>query len=171
MNNQFSQNQTQDPTTQIEALLNTLLASLDTQSQTPNSYLPQLNQQPRIIINGQPFGSKQQFQSLWSTLPLTNHQVMSCDAHLIPNSDQYIILAHLKVRFDESGRNKLGETTTVAEGGMPSRPSRPIWSHWFGVSLSIVLNSSFLSNQNSECISTWDYRFTEKPDNSVFQIA
>lgn len=164
------------PTSHIESILSTLLETLDATPSQNTPPLQQLVQQPRIILNGEPFGSKEQFQSLWASLPLSNHSVTSLDAHQIPSTNNFIILAHLKVRFDESGRNKLGDSTTNLQNsnGLPIGPSntmaRPIWSHWFGVSLTCILDSSFLNNKNGEFISTWDYRFTEKPTSSIYQI-
>lgn len=156
-------------TTQIEQIFTSLIESLDTPSiNTP--ILPQLINQPRIIINGQPFGTSIEFQNLWNSLPLSNHQITSCDIHYIPNtnnSGDFIILSHLKVRFDESGRNKLGDSTII-NGSTIS--NRPIWSHWFGVSLTCIINSNILNGLNNQSISVWDYRFTENPNNSIFKI-
>lgn len=162
-------------TSQIEQIFTTLIESLDT-SPNPNSnptpVLPQLINQPRIIINGQPFGTPIQFQSLWNSLPLSNHQITSCDIHYIPsgngaNAGDFVILSHLKVRFDESGKNKLGDSTIITN---TSTSSRPLWSHWFGVSLTCIIDSNILNNINNQSISVWDYRFTENPSNSIFKI-
>lgn len=170
-----------DPTVTVESFLTTLLTSLDsTNAQSPA--LQQLTQQPRVIINGHPFTSKQHFQQLWSTLPLSNHQVTSCDIHFIPTNTQnvnglnnstpgqFIVLAHAKVRFDESGRNKLGDTTLLHQQQGNSTANRAVWSHWFGITISCVIDSSVLSNPNSECVSTWDYRFVERPTSSIFKV-
>lgn len=178
-----------DSTSPIEPFLNEVLSSLDSQlvsnlnsslNSSPNSadsIVPQLHQQPRIIINGHPFGSKQQFQQLWSTLPLSQHQITSFDTHLIPSTapgasvsgGQYIILAHLKVRFDESGRNKLGENADFSTSNNRT-PNRPLWGNWFGASLSLVADGIIGNGFNCECISAWDYRITEKPDISLFKV-
>lgn len=178
-----------DSTSSIEPFLNEVLSSLDSQlnsnsnpnlNSNPNSVdsiLPQLHQQPRIIINGQPFGSKQQFQQLWSTLPLSQHQVTSFDTHLIPSTapgasvsgGQYVILAHLKVRFDESGKNKLGESADFNTNSGTTL-NRPLWGNWFGASLSLVADGIIGNGFNCECISAWDYRITEKPDVSLFKV-
>jgi mRNA transport regulator MTR2 len=156
-------------TSSAESLLTKLVESLD---QSQQEVLPQLHNQPRIIINGQPFGSKQQFQQLWASLPASNHQITSCDVHEVPgmnNSSTFIILAHMKVRFDESGKNKLGETSLFNQQNVSS--TRNIWSHWFGVSLTCVADASAASqNFNTPCVSTFDYRFTENPISSVFKV-
>jgi mRNA transport regulator MTR2 len=184
---QQQQSQRQDYSATIEQLLSKLVESLDQTPQSPSQILPQLHQQPRIIINGQPFGSRDQFQQLWSTLPLSNHQISSCDIHFVPSDNQlnnnlngqFLILAHLKVRFDESGKNKLGDTALLNISNSNSNPNsnsnfssstRAIWSHWYGVSLSCVIDPSVINNFNTECISTWDYRFTENPTSSIFKV-
>lgn len=174
--------QNNDTSAVVEQFLSKLLESLDQQISNPQAILnilPQLHQNPRIIINGNPFGSKEQFQQLWSKLPLSNHQVTSCDVHFLPtdsnsnnnssNNGQYIILAHLKVRFDESGKNKLGETASFNDSTNVSS-TRNIWSHWFGVSLSLAVDSTIINNPNTESISIWDYRFTENPSSSLFKV-
>ncbi|QPG76074.1 hypothetical protein FOA43_003460 [Brettanomyces nanus] len=115
------QSQAQDPDMKVEEFLRTITETLDSpyRNEAADYYksmiLPQLLPQSRIIINGQPFGSKAQFQELWSTLPATQHQITSFDAHLLPTPEerQYIVLAHFKVRFDESGKNRFGQTADV----------------------------------------------------------
>lgn len=169
-------NQAVDPTAKLEQFLKALTDTLDAEykNETPEYYksmiLPQLLPQSRIIMNGQPFGSKAQFQELWSTLPATQHQTTSFDSHLLPtnNGSVYIILAHLKVRFDESGRNRFGQTTELLPGGTDGRLHRPLFSNWFGVTVSMVVSEKINTNFNIECISSFDYRITECPDNSVF---
>lgn len=169
----------QPETGQIDNILTKLLESLDLNpANNPNALKPlnQLSQNPRIIINGNPFGSKSQFQSIWSNLPLSNHQITSLDSHSIPSTNNYLILAHLKVRFDESGKNKLGDSTLLTDNNNSNNSNnsninhRPIWSHWFGVSLTCIIDSNFLNDGNSEFIHTWDYRFTEKPDSSIYKL-
>lgn len=173
MSNMAQQQSDQDHTSRVEQFLSKLIESLDQQNPTPTSPpLPQLTQQPRIIINGTPFGSRDQFQQLWISLPASNHQITSLDVHFLPSGNtrlgQFIVLAHMKVRFDESGKNKLGETALFNNSTVSS--TRVLWSHWFGVTLSCVIDSSMLNNPNSECISCWDYRFTENPTKSIFKV-
>lgn len=170
-----------DTSAMVEQFLSKILETLDTSVPNPQSIaqiLPQLHQHPRIIINGNPFGSKEQFQQLWASLPLSTHQVASCDVHFVPsineqqiqpNQGQYVVLARLKVRFDESGRNKMGETP-LFNNTTTTSSTRALWSHWFGVSLSFVVDSTISNNFNTESISIWDYRFTENPVNSIFQV-
>lgn len=159
-------NQVNDPTKQISPFLDHILKTLDQQSQ-PNLILPQLHQNPRIIINGEPFGSRDQFQKVWMSLPQSQHQVTSFDTHVIPNSNQFIILCHLKVKFDESGFNKLGQSSNFHQDGLVQKSN---WSKAFGVVLSLIVDGSITQNFDLECISSWDYRFTEKPDNSLYNI-
>ncbi|TID16244.1 hypothetical protein CANINC_004243 [Pichia inconspicua] len=162
-----------DHTATVEKFLSTLLSTLD--AIPPTVPLPQLSSQPRIIINGQPFSSKEQFQQLWSTLPISNHQVTSCDIHTIPTgqSPQFIVLAHAKVRFDESGKNKLGDSTLL-HNQTPIAPasgtSRALWSHWFGVTISCVIDYDVVNNPHAQCVTSWDYRFTENPTSSIYKV-
>lgn len=159
-------NTTIDPTKKVSAFLDHILKSLDTQTQ-PNLILPQLHQAPRIIINGEPFASRDQFQKIWLNLPQSQHQVTSFDTHLLPsNSNQYIVMTHIKVKFDESGYNKLGQSSNF--NNQPKTKSN--WSKSFGVVLTLIVDSSINQNFDHECISSWDYRFTSKPDHSLFNI-
>lgn len=170
-------NTSNDTSAVVEQFLSKLLETLDQPISNPQDMLkilPQLHPNPRIIINGNPFGSREQFQQLWATLPLSSHQVTSCDVHLIPSANNntpanYVVLAHLRVKFDESGKNKMGETA-LFNNNTNTSSMRAIWSHWFGVSLSFVVDSSIINNFNTEAISTWDYRFTESPTSSIFKL-
>ncbi|VEU24354.1 DEKNAAC105564 [Brettanomyces naardenensis] len=177
--NRVGQPSMEDPTLKVDEFLKVTSETLDLpyRNEAPDYYkstiLPQLLPQSRIIINGQPFGSKAQFQELWSTLPSTQHQVISFDTHLLPTPGerQYIILARLKVRFDESGRNRFGQNADLQPSSMPnSRPIRPFYSNWFGVALTMVVTEKINTNFNTECISSFDYRITEKPAHSTFAI-
>lgn len=174
-----SQNQNADPLANLEKFLKLVIESLDTayRNETPEYYkstiLPQLLPMSRVILNGQPFGSKVQFQELWSSLPVTQHQVTSFDAHILPTQgeQQLVVLAHLKVRFDESGRNRFGQTADLhPQAPAMQRPSHTLFSNCFGVSLTMVVSEKFTSNFNSECISSFDYRITEAPESSVFTV-
>ncbi|GME85370.1 unnamed protein product [Ambrosiozyma monospora] len=189
-NNPSNSQQDQDPTYKLEECLKVTFDSLDKPfTPTTNlefyqaSILPQLTQQPRIIINGTPFGSKPTFQQVWSKLPATQHQVSSFDCHLVPSSvpganRQFIILVHLKVRFDESGKTRLGDSADLLNvgqpgqnSGLPTRPAGPKpYSRWFGATVTIVADENIVLNFDAESISSFDYRITEAPENSVFII-
>ncbi|KAG7880039.1 hypothetical protein KL905_001532 [Ogataea polymorpha] len=166
-----------DPTAKLESFLKTLLKSLDQPllpNQPPDAYaasvLPQLQTPSRVIVNGTPYGSKQLFQQTWATLPASQHQLLSYDAHLIPTGHPqniYSILARVRVRFDESGRNRLGETADLVP---VDRPARPLYSPWFGVSLYLIADEQLNHTFECECISSFNYRVTEQPEKSVFHL-
>lgn len=169
--------QNTDVTAKVDGFLKVVTDTLDKKynNETPEFYktsiVPQLVAQPRIIINGQPFGSKAQFQELWSQLPQTQHTVNSFDTHLLPTQGerQYVILAHLKVRFDESGTNRFGAKAELLP--QPNnRPSRASWSNQFGVCLTLVVSEQLNTGYDRECVSSFDYRITESPENSIFAI-
>lgn len=141
-----------------EKTFTALVESLDSQSP-----LPQLHPQPRIIINGQPFGSQADFIQLWNSLPNSNHQITSYDTHQIPGTSTHVVLAHLKVRFDESGKDRSGQCTLL---NTPASSIRSIWSHWFGVDLSCVVEE-----QNGQIlVNTWNYRFAENPSSTIYKV-
>ncbi|ODV83325.1 hypothetical protein CANARDRAFT_177800 [[Candida] arabinofermentans NRRL YB-2248] len=167
-----------DPTSKLEQFLKIILETLDqtyVTTQTTEFYkssiLPQLISQSRIIINGSPFGSRSQFQELWATLPQTQHQLLSFDAQLLPigqgSNNQYVILARLKVRFDEAGKNRLGDCADLVP---LDKVNRPLYGPWFGACLNLIVDEMINNSYNCECISSLDYRITEKPDASLFNI-
>ncbi|KAH3684453.1 hypothetical protein WICPIJ_004574, partial [Wickerhamomyces pijperi] len=73
----------------------------------------------------------------------------------------------VRVRFDESGRNRLGDTADLVP---VSRPPRPLYSPWFGVSLKLIADEQLNQTFECECISSFNYRITEKPESSVFTL-
>ncbi|CDK24197.1 unnamed protein product [Kuraishia capsulata CBS 1993] len=177
--------QEEDPSAKIEQFLKHILLTLDTDFVTSSqryqnnpqafqaSILPQLNPQSAVIINGQPFGERAVFQSLWANLPASQHTLLSFDTHLIPAIQPvYVINAHLKVRFDESGRTRLGDSSEK-EGIMPPQPAtatRPIWGPWFGVDLNLAVDSKVNQSFDGELISTWNWRTTSKSEGSAYSI-
>ncbi|GMM31189.1 Mtr2 protein [Martiniozyma asiatica (nom. inval.)] len=178
--NSFQQSQEQryppDPTAPIAPFLDAILKTLDTPSTLP---IPQLHSQPRIIVHGNPI-SPTDFQNLWRNLPLTQHQLTSYDAHLLPGPNgsvsqgHFVIMAHLKVRFDESGKNRSGDSGDIMGNNNVNTTNisshRANWSHWFGVVLNCIVDASVVEGWERQCISSWDYRFTERPDSSVYGI-
>lgn len=158
---------------------------MDLQYQTPSNQYPnvevyatqfakQLKPGSAIVINGRPLiptsnDSKLEFQKKWLMAPLTLHQLNSFDCHIIPGTGTFVVNASGKVRFDESGKNKLGETPDLINNQGP-KVSRPIWGSWFGFNLNLVLDESVINNNDGEVISSMNYRFTYKPDDSVIRI-
>lgn len=136
-----------------------------------SSILPQLKPQSAIIINGSPSLGKQSLQELWYQLPQTQHNLLSFDTHLIPGSRTFIVSCSLRVRFDESGKSRLGDSADLVSN--PNRMdqnqnlNKSIWGNWYGVVLNLVIDEEFANNMDSECINSFNYRFTYKPDSAV----
>ncbi|OWB79116.1 hypothetical protein B5S32_g3328 [[Candida] boidinii] len=167
----------------IEQFLKHILATLDTsysptspQFNSPEAFqnwiLPQLNSQSAIIINGSPYGSRSQFQEIWCNLPQTQHNLLSFDTHhVLSMPAQYVVVAHLKVRFDESGRTRKGDSSELINNNNASNVNkRPIYGPWFGVCLNLVVSEAILESFDVECISSFNWRITEKPENSIYNI-
>lgn len=171
----------------IEPYLKKILSSLDIQYQGPSQQFPnvesyatqfgkQLKPQCAIIMNGKPLiptnnDAKLEFQKKWLLSPLTFHQLNSFDSHLIPGTGTFVINASGKVKFDESGRNRLGETSDLIHPiNNATVKGRPVWGSWFGFNLNLIVDESILNNPESEAINSYNYRFTYKPDDSVIQI-
>ncbi|KAG7193932.1 uncharacterized protein KQ657_005131 [Scheffersomyces spartinae] len=178
----------QDPSQPIEPFLKKVLGSLDScyrsattgQAQFTNveAYALQFGKQLKpassVIINGKPVlpladTIKLEFQKKWLATPLTQHQLNSYDCHLIPGSGVFVIQLSGKVRFDESGRTRLGETADMVSE-QTSRPVRPLWGSWFGFDLNMVVDEFVLSNDENEVINSYNYRITYKPQDSVIDI-
>ncbi|ODV82475.1 mRNA transport regulator MTR2 [Suhomyces tanzawaensis NRRL Y-17324] len=175
-----------DNTQPIEPFLKDFLASLDIQYQSNyanvESYATQfakhLKRTSAVIVNGSPLiptnnDSKLEFQKKWLAAPLTQHQLSSFDCHLIPGTGTFIINLSCKVKFDESGKNRLGESADLIQDpsvGSTRINPRPIWSSWFGANINLVVDESVLANSSAEVISSLDYRITFKPENSVIQL-
>ncbi|RLV91466.1 mRNA transport regulator MTR2 [Spathaspora sp. JA1] len=142
----------QDPTQPIEPFLKDFLSSLDAQYISPNQSFPNveayatqfasnLKRDSAVIINGNPLipntqeDSRLQFQKKWLATPISSHQLTSFDCHLIPGTGTFIINFCAKVRFDQTGKNRLGESSDlVTDNSSIGRGSgRPIWGSNFGV--------------------------------------
>lgn len=80
-----------------------------------------------------------------------------------------VINASGKVRFDESGRNKLGETPDLVQTPSSNNRTRPEWGAWYGFNLNMVVDETMMQNVE-EVVNTFNYRFTFKPEDSVIQF-
>lgn len=176
-----------------------LFSTLDLQYQSPSTQFPnvesyatqfakQLKQSSAIIINGKPLiptqnDSRLEFQKNWLLTPLTTHQLSSFDSHLIPGTGTFIINLTGKVRFDEGGKNRLGETSDLITldsinnsmsigNNQPQNQnkSRPIWGSWFGFNLSLVVDENQINNYEGQLINSFNYRFTYRPSDSIIQL-
>lgn len=137
----------------------------------------QLKRSSAIIINGSPVipgtnsDSKLEFQKKWLAAPMSQHQLNSFDCHLIPGTAIFIVNAACRVKFDESGRNKLGESADLVGNEQAAlNKNRPIWSSWFGVNINLVIDEPLQPNNGGEIISSINYRITYSPESSVIQL-
>lgn len=168
-----------------------LLASLDLQYYTlgpdarpqyPNveayatQFAKQLKQSTAVVVNGNPLipeppaaDARLEFQKKWLTGPLTNHLMTSFDCHLVPGTGLYTVIVNGKVRFDESGRSRLGESSDLVQSSPPAKP-RPIWGQWFGFNLNLVVDEAVMTNNEGQIVNVFDYRLTFKPHDSVVRI-
>ncbi|ONH65434.1 mRNA transport regulator MTR2 [Cyberlindnera fabianii] len=161
--------------TQLEKLIKDLFLSLD-RAYTPStpldaycaSIFPQLKQTSPVILNGNPIGGKSAFQQHWLKFPLTQHSVTSLDYHVIPGTNTLIVNVSGKVRFDESGKTKLGETADV-DVGIPAAPTgglsvRNIWGSWLGFNANLILDESCLNVPNAENVNSLNWKVVYKPE-------
>lgn len=168
-----------------------LLASLDLQyySSGPSAqpqypsvegyatkFATQLKPACAIIVDGNPLipqppanDARLEFQKNWLASPLTSHQMSAFDCHLIPGTGLYSICVNGKVRFDESGKSRLGESSDLIQPTTQTKP-RPIWGSWFGFSLNLVVDEAVARTDEAETINTFNYRITFKPHDSVVRI-
>lgn len=175
----------------IEPFLKKLLASLDlqyfslgpqAQPQYPNVeayatlFAKQLKPSTSIIVDGNPLipdspatDARLEFQKKWLASPLTNHMMSSFDCHLVPGTGLYTVIVNGKVRFDESGRSRLGESSDLVQSTVPQKP-RPIWGPWFGFNVNLVIDEAVVSNNEAQIVNVFDYRITFKPHDSVVRI-
>lgn len=181
----------QDPTQPIEPFLKKVLGSLDLSYRSSTTGQPQYNgveayalqfgkqlkPATSVIINGKqvpPLGDsiKLEFQKKWLATPLTQHQLNSYDCHLIPGSGVFVIQLSGKVKFDESGRNRLGESADLITDNVSniSRPVRPLWGSWFGFDLNLTVDETVLNNDEGEVINSYNYRITYTPQDSVIEV-
>lgn len=76
-----------------------------------------------------------------------------------------------KVRFDQSGRNRLGESADLFQENnsiVSKTNQRPIWGSWFGVDVNLVVDENVM--QDGEIINSMDYRFTYVPNDSIIKV-
>ncbi|RCK66800.1 mRNA transport regulator MTR2 [Candida viswanathii] len=181
----------QDPTQKIELFLKNFLASLDTQyTPTPASNIEQyalqlgspLKRTSSIIVNGNPIipslqeDSKLQFQKKWLLTPLSFHQLTSFDAHLIPGTGLFVVHFAAKVKFDQLGKNRLGESAdlvhaqeSIVNNGL-NKGQRSVWGSWFGVDCNLIIDENFNESGLGEFINSLDYRFTYIPQDSIIKV-
>lgn len=137
----------------------------------------------RIILNATPFAQAAIFLQMWQTQVVqTQHALTGIDYHVIPGSGTLICNVNCKVRFDESGKDKMGQDATVpvqpinASGnGNGNRlndmnKARPLWGPYFGLSLQLIIDDRIFRNDFSGVISGFNYNMVYKPDDSLLRI-
>lgn len=167
-----------------EIFIKKILAHLDNTDVNKLQEFLQLFAQPpnaKIIYNSAPFSDAMQFLTLWQQqMVATQHTLTSLDYHVIPGSGTLICNINGKVRFDESGRDKMGQDSIIRQGNQNSPNSnsnigssgnrRHIWGPYFGISLQLVLADSIYSNQFLGVIQTFNYTVVYKPEDSLMEM-
>lgn len=94
----------------------------------------------------------------------------SYDAHLIPGTGLYSVTVNGKVRFDEGGKSRLGESADLVQTpNGPAKP-RPIWGSWYGFNMNMMIDEAVVRGSEAELINSFNYRITYKPDDSIISI-
>lgn len=134
----------------------------------------------RIIFNATPFAQATVFLQMWQNQVVqTQHALTGVDYHAIPGSGTLICNVNCKVRFDESGRDKMGQDATVPiqpnNTGNRNRPNdmnkpRPLWGPYFGISLQLIIDDRIFRNDFNGVISVFNYNMVYKPEDSLLKI-
>lgn len=150
----------------VKSLVEKILESLD-QKPVDWSYVavPQLLlNNVKILVNANPLG-KPQFTEFWMKLPLSQHRLQNFDFHAVPGLNIANVVVSGKVRFDESGKNKMDESADM----IPLQgPSRAIWGSFMGFTIALVVDVTTLGK--GECVLGFDYRVNHVPTDSVMNV-
>lgn len=164
-----------------ETFVKKILAHLDNTDVNKLQEFLQLFAQPpnaKIIYNSVPFPDATQFLTLWQQqVVATQHTLTSVDYHVIPGSGTLVVNVNGKVRFDESGRDKMGQDAVIRDGNNPPGSSgsgaanrRHAWGPHFGISLQLVLADAIYSAQFPGAIQTFNYTVVYKPQDSLMEM-
>lgn len=164
-----------------ELFVKKILAHLDdVDPQKLNLFLNLFNTNNcKIIFNASPFVQPTAFLQMWQTEMIqSQHALTAVDYHVIPGSQTLICNVNCKVRFDESGKNKLGQDANIPVGQpnpnaskLNNRPnSRPLWGSYFGVSLQLIVDERIFRNDMNGVISGFNYNMVYKPEDSLLKI-
>lgn len=165
------------------------LASLDLSFTLPSNLFPlveayatrlgaAIKRASALVVNGAPIipqapetDSRLEFQKRWLQAPLSQHSLTYYDCHIIPGTGTILVNSGGKVRFDESGRSRLGATADLSASAAPSAPVKPLWSLWIGYSMNLMVDETSVMNLvKEETINSLDYRFTYIPEDVVLEI-
>ncbi|KAH3675153.1 hypothetical protein WICMUC_002809 [Wickerhamomyces mucosus] len=84
----------------------------------------------------------------------------------IPNCSTYG-----KLRFDESGKNKLGETAEINSNGSGFiNTNRNLWGSWIGFNAQLIIDEQGLINFQSEFINSLNWKIVYQPEDSMITI-
>lgn len=163
----------------VETFVKKVLAHLDDSDPSKAQQFLQLfnPQQCRIIFNSQPFAQVMQFLQMWQTqMVLTQHTLTAVDYHVIPGTATLICNINCKVRFDESGKDRLGQDSVIPVSTGPhtnaSNTTKPrtLWGTHYGVSIQLVIDERIFRNDMNGSISSFNYTIVFKPSDSLINI-
>lgn len=163
-----------------ELFVKKILAHLDdTDPQKLNQFLNLFNANNcKVVFNATPFAQLPLFLQMWQTqIVQTQHALTAVDYHVIPGSQTVICNVNCKVRFDESGKDKMGQDATVLPGEPKQQPqqkhrpaSRPLWGTYFGVSLQLIVEERLFNNDMNAVILAFNYNMIYKPEDSLITV-
>lgn len=158
----------------LQLFIKKILAHLDeTDPSKLNSFLQLFNgTNCKIIFNATPFAQPMQFLQMWQEgVVQTQHALNSVDFQVIPGSGTMVVNINSKVRFDESGRDKMGQDSLLDKGAPASSGrGRPIYGSYFGVSMQLVIDDRIFRNDFNGVISCFNYNMVYRPEDSLMRV-
>ncbi len=130
----------------------------------------------KVVYNSMPFADPSIFLTMWSQQVVqTQHIISALDFHVIPTGASNTIICNVncKVRFDESGRDKMGQDSVIPMGPSGAKRmnnNRPLWGSYFGVSLQLCLDDRIFRNDINGVITSLNYKIVYKPEDSLIKI-
>ncbi|AAS52773.1 AER089Wp [Eremothecium gossypii ATCC 10895] len=133
--------------------------------------LPLFQPHCRIVVNTQPFASPAAFLQTWlQAVVATQHTLTSLDYHVIPGTATLVCNAACKVRFDESGRDKMGGDAVLPAPAARAQPRARRWGTYYGLSLQLVLDERVLAGDAAAAIAALNYTLVFRPDDTLMSI-
>ncbi|SCV04660.1 LANO_0G11562g1_1 [Lachancea nothofagi CBS 11611] len=135
----------------------------------------------KIIVNANPFAQAALFLETWQRAVVqTQHVLTGLDYHVIPGTGTTVCSVNAKVRFDESGKDKMGQDAVLVldTGAVPGAPlaaaptakHRPLWGPYFGTSVQLVLDDRVFNGDHNCVIASFNYTMVYKPDDSLMAL-